>query len=167
VTCAAALIFMLAISVIDKLTGYDLQIGVLHLVPVAMVTWVVGRNAGLAFSGLAVALWMTMFRGALATRAHLYFYWDAAVLAVTLLAFVLIIARLREALRASEIAYLDELTAPAYMLDERDGRIVYANAAFRDTLGDRAPEDLRRYPAIESPVRWGGARRARLRILTL
>lgn len=167
VTCASALILMLAISVIDKLTGYDLQIGILHVVPLVMVTWVVGRGAGIAFAVLAVGTWMMTFRGALGTRAPLYYYWDATVLAGTLVAFVLIIHRLRQALRGSEVTYLDTLSAPAYVLDEREGDIVYANAAFRDTLGGRGVEELARYPAIESSIRWSDGRRAKLRILTL
>lgn len=167
VTCAAALILVLAIATIDKLTGYDLQIGVLHAVPVAMATWAVGRIGGLAFAALAVGLWLSMFRGALAARGSLNFYWDATVLAVTLLAFVLIIGRLRRALRSPEIAYLDDLSAPTYVVDEQVGELLYTNAAFRDTLRDRALEDLRRYPAIESAIRWSDGRRARLRILTL
>lgn len=167
VTCASAVILVLAISVIDKLTGYDLQIGVLNVVPVAMVTWAVGRTAGIALLVLAVAVWMSMFRAAVTARGGMYFYWDAAVLAGTLLAFVLIIGRLREALRASEIGYLDGLPAPAYALDERAGELVYANAAFRDTLGARGVEELARYPAIESSIRWRDGRRVRLRILTL
>lgn len=167
VTGASALILVLAIATIDKLTGYGLQIGVLHLVPIAMVTWVIGRAAGVAFAVLAVALWMMMFRGAIDTQANLYFYWNVAVLFGTFLAFVLVIGRLRDALRSSEIAYLDKLSAPAYILDVRGTEVLYGNEAFRDTLGDRSPEELARYPAIESDVRWGGRRRAKLRILTL
>ncbi len=167
VTCAAALILVLAIATIDKLTGYDLQIGILHAVPVAMVTWAVGRIAGLAFTTLAVGLWRSMFRGALAARGALYFYWDAAVLAATLLAFVVIIGRLREALRSPEVTYLDQLSTPAYVVDEQAGELLYTNAVFRDALRDRAVEDLRRYPAIESAIRWSDGRRAKLRILTL
>ena len=165
VTCASALILILAIATIDKLTGYDLQIGVLHLVPIAMATWAVGRTAGLAFAVLAAGLWMMMFRGAIETRA-MYFYWDAVVLLGTFVAFVLLIGRLREALRLSEVTYLDKLSAPAYVVDAA-GRIVYRNAAFRDALGDRALEELARYPAIEADVRWAGLQRAKLRILTL
>ena len=47
VTCAAGVILVLAIAVIDKLTGYDLHLGILYLVPIAMVTWATGRNAGI------------------------------------------------------------------------------------------------------------------------
>lgn len=167
VTCASALILLLAIATIDKLTGYDLRLGVLYLVPVAMVTWAVGRIAGLAFSALSITLWTTMFRGVIELRPVMYFYWDAAVLLGTLVAFVLVIGRLREALRLSEIAYLDKLSAPAYVVDPAARKVVYRNPAFRDALGDRSPEDLARYPAIEADIRWVGQRCAKLRILTL
>ena len=167
VTGAAALILVLAISVIDKLTGYDLQIGVLNLVPIAMVTWAVGRVAGVAFAVLAVGLWLMMFRGVIEARASLYFYWDAAVLLGTFLAFVALIGRLRDALDGPEIHYLDKLSAPAYVVEAAGTEILYRNAAFRDALGDRTVEDLARYPAIESEIRWSDARKARLRILTV
>jgi hypothetical protein len=167
VTCASALILVLAIATIDKLTGYDLQIGVLHLVPIALVTWAVGRIAGIAFAILAVALWIRMFRGAIDMGASLYFYWNAGVLLLTFLAFIFVIGRLRDALRSSEITYLDKLPAAAYVLDAAGRDILYRNEAFRDTLEGRSIEELARYPAIESEVRWAGRRRARLRILTV
>jgi hypothetical protein len=133
-----SLILVLAISVIDKLTGYDLQIGVLHAAPIALVTWRVGRVAGLAF----------------------------AVLAGIFVAFVVLIGRLRNALRVPDTACLDKLSAPAYVVDAAK-EIVWRNEAFRDALGERSVEELARYPAIESPIRWAGERRARLRILTV
>ena len=166
VTCAAALILVLAIAVIDKLTGYDLRLGVLNIVPIALVASSVGRTAGIAFVVLAVALWMTVFHGVVETRAPMYYYWDAAALFGTLLAFVLIIARLRDAARGQEIAFLDQLAAPAYVVDAA-GNIVYRNGAFRDVVGERSAEALARYPAIESEIRWLGGRRTKLRILTL
>jgi hypothetical protein len=167
VTCASALILVLAISVIDKLTGYDLQVGVLHLVPIALVTWSVGRVAGIAFAVLAVGIWLVMFRGALQPWASLYFYWNGAVLFATYLAFIFLVGRLRDALRTSEIAYLDKLPAAAYVLDPAGSEILYRNEAFRDTLAGRGVEELARYPAIEAEIRWPGRRRARLRILTV
>jgi hypothetical protein len=89
------------------------------------------------------------------------------VLFATFLAFIFLVGRLRDALRSSEIAYLDKLPAAAYVLDAAAGEIVYRNEAFRDTLAGRAVEELARYPAIESDIRWPGLRRARLRILTV
>lgn len=166
VTCAAALILVLAIAVIDRLTGYDLRLGVLNIVPIAMVAWTAGRTAGIALVAVTVALWMMVFRGALVARAPMYYYWDAALLFGTLFAFVLIIARLRESARGREIAWLDGLSAPAYVVDAA-GDILYRNRAFRDVLGGHAVDELARYPAIESPIRWPGQRRTKLRILTL
>jgi hypothetical protein len=167
VTCASALILVLAIATIDKLTGYDLQLGFLHLVPIAMVTWAVGRVAGLAFSVLALGLWMMTFRGAVESRASLYFYWDGAVLLGVFVAFALVLGRLREVMRAFELSYLDELPAPAYAIDAAATRIVYGNRVFRETLGGHTVEELARYPAIETRIRWKGWRRARLRILVV
>jgi len=50
VTFAAGVILVLAIGVIDKLTGYDLHLGVLYLLPITMVTWSAGLRWGLALS---------------------------------------------------------------------------------------------------------------------
>src|SRR5881296_3861466 len=97
VICASALILVLAISVVDKLTGYGLQVGVLYLVPVALVTWAAGRAWGTVLAILAAALWLTMFRAEAQYRASLFFHWDALVLLLASLAFVVVIGRLRDA----------------------------------------------------------------------
>src|SRR5438128_7975337 len=80
VTCAAAVILVLAIAVIDKLTGYDLHLGILYLVPIAMVTWSAGRNWGLGVGVATIIVWIAMFRGAHHYATSFYFYWDGAVL---------------------------------------------------------------------------------------
>ena len=164
VTCASALILVLAIATIDKLTGYDLRLGALYLLPIAMATWAVGRVAGLVFAMLALGLWMMTFRGAIETRA-ITFYWDAAMLFGTFVAFVLVLGRLREVMRAFELSYLDDLPAPTYALHPSAGRIVYGNRAFHETLEGRTLGELARYPAVEARIRWKGWRAVRLRIL--
>src|ERR1051325_1032105 len=73
VVCAAAVILVLAISVIDKLTGYDLQIGILYLVPAAMVSWTLGRAWGVGLSLVAAGLWVTLFRGEHHYSSNFYF----------------------------------------------------------------------------------------------
>ena len=46
VTCASAVILILAIAAIDKLTGVELRLQMLYLIPVSMVTWAAGRSWG-------------------------------------------------------------------------------------------------------------------------
>jgi K+-sensing histidine kinase KdpD len=100
VTCAAAVMLILAIAAIDKLTGVELRLQMFYLIPVSMVTWVAGRSWGLLFSVGAVASWVLMFGATHTYSANFYFYWDAVVSLVTLIAFVLVLSRLRSALDA-------------------------------------------------------------------
>jgi K+-sensing histidine kinase KdpD len=102
VTCASAVILVLAIATIDKLTGAELRLQILYLIPVSIVTWTAGRAWGLAFSVAAVTTWIVMFGTAHTYSKNLYFYWDAVVSLGTLVVFVLLLARLRKALDALE-----------------------------------------------------------------
>jgi hypothetical protein len=169
VTVAAAVILVLAISVIDRLTGYDLQVSILQLVPIAMVTWAVGLTAGLALSGAALALWITIFRGEHHYSTSLYFYWDAIVLLITFVTVVVLVARLRDVLRGHEVALsvLEKLDAPAYVLDVQNGEVVVGNREFRASFAKRSAEELARHPAHESRFKLADGRLALLRILTL
>ena len=102
VTCASAVMLFLAIATIDKLTGTELRLQILYLIPVSMVTWTAGRTWGLAFSLAAVAAWVSMFGALHSDSRNFYFYWDAAVSLGTLVVFVLLLSRLRTALGALE-----------------------------------------------------------------
>jgi hypothetical protein len=169
VVCAAAIILVLAISVIDKLTGYDLQIGILHLVPVAMVSWTLGRAWGVGLSLAATGLWVTLFRAEHHYSNNLYFYWDGFELLVTFVVVALLVARLREALRAHEfsLTVLETLDAPAYVVDLQLDTVLVGNREFRAAFAGRSAEELARYPARESRFRLADGRLALLRILTL
>jgi hypothetical protein len=169
VTVAAAVILVLAISVIDRLTGYDLQISILQLIPIAMVTWSVGRNPGLALSAAAIALWITIFRGEHHYSTALYFYWDAIVLLITYVTVVLLTAKLREVQRGHElsISVLEKLDAPAYVIDLQTQELLVGNREFRAAFENRSAEELARYPANESRFMLADGRPALLRILTL
>src|SRR4051812_22095411 len=100
VTCASAVMLILAIAAIDKLTGVELRLQIFYLIPVAMVTWAAGRSWGLLFSAGAIASWVLMFGATHTYSANFYFYWDAAVSLVTLVAFVVVLSKLRTALDA-------------------------------------------------------------------
>jgi hypothetical protein len=168
VTVASAVILVLAISVIDRLTGYDLQIGILHLVPIAMVTWALGRNWGLGFSAAVVALWIAMFRGMHNYASSFYFYWDALVLLVTFVTVALLLAKLREALRSHEVSLsmLEKLDAPAYVVDLQRDVVVFGNREFRAGFDGRPAEELARQPAREARFKLGDGTPALLRILS-
>jgi hypothetical protein len=168
VVCAAAIILVLAISVIDKLTGYDLQIGILHLVPVAMVSWTLGRAWGVGLSLAATGLWLTLFRGEHHYSSNLYFYWDGFELLVTFLVVALLVARLRQALLAHELSLtvLETLDAPAYVVDLQRASVLVGNREFRAAFAGRTAEELAGYPARESRFRLADGRPALLRILS-
>ena len=169
VTCASALILMVAIAVIDRLTGYDLQLGILHLLPISAVTWLLGRGWGIGASLFAVGLWLAVFRGLHNYSSSFYFFWDAAVLLATFIAFVLVLARLRDVLRRHELsmAVLEKLDAPAYVVDLQRDVVLLGNRRFRAAYEGRAAEELAAHPAQESRFALLDGRPALLRILKL
>lgn len=165
VTCAAGAILVLAIAVIDRLTGYDLHLGVIYLVPIAMVTWSAGRNLGIGLSVATVVLWTTIFRGVHHYSDSLYFYWDAISLLVTFLVVVLLIARLRA--HEPSFAVLEKLSAPAYVVDLQGAAVLLGNREFRAAFAGRPAEELAGYPAQEARFSLADGRPALLRILSV
>jgi hypothetical protein len=167
VTCAAGVILVLAIATIDRLTGYDLHLGVLYLVPIAMVTWACGGKWGLGIGILATAVWVMIFRGEHHYESNLYFYWDAAVLFITFLIVILLLARLREAIRGHELSLsvLEKLDAPAYVVDLQRQEVLLGNRDFRAAFDGKTAEELAGRPAHESRFPLADGRPALLRIL--
>jgi hypothetical protein len=91
VTCASAVILLFAIATIDKLTGSELRLQLLYLIPVGIVTWSAGRAWGMAMSCLAIGVWFATNRDYVESVSH---HWEAAVSLATLLVFVVLLARL-------------------------------------------------------------------------
>jgi len=167
VTCASAVILVLAISVIDKLTDYDLKLGILHLIPILMVTWAAGAKWGIGLSLGAVALWVLIFRGEHHYTSNLYFYWDGTELLITFVTVTLLAARLRESLRAHEfsLAILEKLDVPAYVVDLQRDTVLTGNRRFREPYEGRSAEELAREPAHEARFALQDGRPVLLRIL--
>jgi K+-sensing histidine kinase KdpD len=169
VTCASAVILALAIATIDKLTGHELRLLILYLIPVALVTWSAGRTWGLAMAAIAVVAWMVAFRAAQPATDSVHFYWDGAVSLATLTAFAILIDRLHKALERSNLRLfrvLEKLDSAVYVIDPQRQAVVYGNRRFRDTLQDRAYETLSRLPARECAIDWPDGRRVLLRIVS-
>jgi len=167
VTCAAGVILVLAIATIDRLTGYDLHLGVLYLVPIAMVTWACGGKWGIAIGILATVVWVMIFRGEHHYADNLYFYWDAAVQFVIFAIVIYLLARLREAIRGHELSLsvLEKLDAPAYVVDLQRQEVLLGNREFRAAFEGRSAEDLTGQPAHESRFALADGRPGLLRIL--
>jgi K+-sensing histidine kinase KdpD len=169
VTCASAVILMLAIATIDKLTGHELRLLILYMIPVALVTWSAGRTWGLAMAAIAVVAWMITFRATQPETDSLHFYWDGAVSLATLTVFAILIDRLHKALERSNarlFRVLEKLDSAVYVIDPQRQAVVYGNRRFRETLQDRAYETLSRLPARECPIDWPDGRRVLLRIVS-
>src|SRR2546423_12504564 len=93
VAFSSSVILLLAISAIDKLTGFELRLQILYLIPVAIGTWTAGRRWGIALSAASVAIWLGMFSSSHIYSRNLYHYWDGGVWFVTLVIFVLLLSR--------------------------------------------------------------------------
>ena len=102
VTCSSAVLLLLAIATIDRLTGSALHVHMLYIIPVGIITWAVGRTWGLVASAVAMGISVaTFFSQRLYSEDYLY-YWEAAIGLTALAVEVVVLHRLREALRAKD-----------------------------------------------------------------
>jgi hypothetical protein len=165
VTIASAVILVLSVGVIDRLTGDDVYVSILHLVPIAMITWALGRGWGLGLCLLVVVSWTGMHVG---MHSHgMSFYWNAVLLAGTFVTVTLLLARLREALAAHEVSLsmLEKLDAAAYVVNLQRDTVVFGNREFRARFAGRSAEALAPEPAKEARFHLADGTPAMLRIL--
>jgi len=151
---ALAFAFTGLIALVEYALGQDLLLAIVYLLPVVMVTWAVGRAAGVVFSLLATASWATTVL--LSHRVYadpLYFHWEWVVRLATFLLFVVILSRLKEALGSagtalsrSEERYRTLVAALPHGVQEIDlgDRILLANPALHRMLGYRDGELVNR-----------------------
>ncbi|MGE3537220.1 MAG: sensor histidine kinase [Candidatus Tectimicrobiota bacterium] len=76
----AGLMCILLIGVCDYITGSELSFAIFYLMPIALVTWMVGKHQGLALSIIGTLLWLgaDILTGAIASHPAVP-YWNAAV----------------------------------------------------------------------------------------
>ncbi|MGO9567745.1 MAG: GGDEF domain-containing protein [Desulfomonilaceae bacterium] len=94
---------VLLIGVIDHLTGEEISVAVFYLVPAALVTWYVGRWAGVFISCLSGVTWLISDW----TTGHHYshpliLYWNAVVTLAFFLAFTIALSAVKKALEAAK-----------------------------------------------------------------
>ena len=166
---ASSVILMLAISAIDKLTGYELRLQILYLIPVAIATWTTGRAWGLALSAAAIGIWVATFHTTHLYSQNLYYYWDAGVSFLTLAVFVVLLARLHDELESSNanlVEVFEHLDSAVYVVDPQSGAVLYRNRRFRDRYSGAADTALSGWAAQEYGITWPDGRRAVVRIVS-
>lgn len=101
VSGASAVLLLFAIVTIEKLTGSEIRLQILYLVPVAVMTWSAGRAWGFAMAVAAVGASFATYHSNHLFPGDLLYFAEAGVVLGTLVLFVFLIGRLRAALDAA------------------------------------------------------------------
>ena len=169
---------VILVAIADYLTGYEIRLAILYLLPMALATWRIGAGAGLVVAMAAVISWTAVFESSHPYPHPFYFYWEAAINGLGYAVFVLLLARLRIALERSDerfVTVLEGLDAAVGVEDATSGALLYANRRWRESFG-AAPPALREAGEIRDertgrwylvqprPLRWVDGREALLRV---
>ncbi len=133
-----ALALVGCVAFLDYVTGYELRLATLYLLPIALATWAGGARAGLLIVATASLVWFVSFRSAHAYSQEIFFYWEVLAMFTVYVVIVWLLARLRAALhRADErfLRVLEELHAGVYVTDDDRETILYANRRLGGMLG--------------------------------
>ena len=169
-----------AIAFADYLTGYEIRLAILYLLPIAIATWMVGAAAGAGLALASAGAWLFSFLSSHPYAKDFYFYWEGGIYGASFLLFVALLTRLRAALARSDerfVTVLEGLDASVCVEDARSGALLYGNRRFREAFG--APpaflresgevfdEATRRWCLVQSrPLRWTDGREAQLRTVS-
>jgi hypothetical protein len=168
------------VAVADYLTGYDIRLAILYLVPIAAATWKLGTRAGIVIAVAAVASWILVFESSHPYPHPFYFFWEAGINGISYALAVLLLARLRTALERSDerfVTVLEGLDAAVAVEDAASGALLYANRRWREDFGAAPPpfreagetrdERTGRWYLVQPrPLRWIDGRAALLRVWT-
>jgi PAS domain-containing protein len=173
------------IALADNLTGYELRLAVLYLLPIALLSWARGLGWGLGLCVLATLAWLTVFFSRSPASSSFYVFWEAGAHGVTFVVVATLVASLRRARDHAEERFatvLREMDAAVYAEDTLTEKVVFANRRFRERFADHRPprgagatprvhelhdpQGRRWYLVRERDILWLDGRPARLRILT-
>jgi C4-dicarboxylate-specific signal transduction histidine kinase len=132
-----SLMVVASVAALDYVTGYELRLAILYLLPIALSTWTGGPRAGMVIVAAASLCWLVTFRSTHAYSQEVFFYWEGLVMFTVYITFVWLLARLHVALRRADerfLRVLEELHAGVYVIDHDRARIVYANRRLADMI---------------------------------
>jgi signal transduction histidine kinase len=137
-------------------TGYELSLSILYLLPILLATWTLGFSAGLMCSLVSLLAWLLSD----AAMGHeysrsLYHWWEGTIRIGTWLVFVLLLDRLRIALGMADerfVTVLAGLDAAVFVSEPASGELLYLNARCAEAFGS----DLANEPAIRARLQGRG-----------
>lgn len=180
---AVCLALIAGIAVADYLTGYEISLSVLFLVPVFISAWTLGRAGGVVIASLCAAAWFMVFLELHPHPSGVYHFVDASLRGFTWIIFALIIHSLKQAIEHADERFstvLEGLDAAVYVSDTSSGELLYTNDRYRTVFpaGVSRPEmqenngefqdaDSGRWYWIHArAIRWVDGRMVRLHIAT-
>ncbi len=112
---AASVLALAIVETIDYVTGNNVNVSLFYLIPFALITWQVGRVAGIVMVVFCTFTWYLV--DVLANELHIHFFihfWNAAIEGSFFIVFILMLSRLKVAFeREKNLARYDYLTGAA------------------------------------------------------
>jgi hypothetical protein len=186
-TLAASVILVALIGVLDYANGYEARLSIFYIAPIALATWTVGARAGVVLSLGAGAIWIASFYGMHPYSHDIYYFWEGLLTVGTFMLFVVLLARLKEALERSDarfVTVLEGFEAAVFVESEDGATLLFANRCFHELFGALRPGALPRpneqrgavelrddasgkwYEVHSRALRWTDGRTVTLRVLT-
>ena len=75
-----ALLLVACVAALDYVTGYELRLAILYLLPIALSTWTGGPRSGMLIVAAASLCWLVTFRSTHAYSQEIFFYWEGLVM---------------------------------------------------------------------------------------
>jgi hypothetical protein len=75
-----ALLLAVCVAALDYVTGYEVRLAILYLLPIALSTWTGGPKSGMVIVAAASLCWVVTFRSTHAYSQEIFFYWEGLVM---------------------------------------------------------------------------------------
>jgi len=133
---------ILFVGIIDYVTGTELSISIFYLLPIALVTWFVGRKSGVIMSLAGVVVWYSVDFVAGHVYSHpAISYWNSLVQLSIFLVTVFILSALKTEYE-KKTQLIDDLRKTEEALDQKARDLIRSNAEL-EQFAYIAAHDLR------------------------